>query len=135
MSDVFLFKVFTPAGLQLEASVTSVNLPSSAGEIGVLPHHTRYTGLVGNGVLEYAAVEGRPRKIVVSGGFCTFTGDVFTVLADSVDLPEKLAGKSYATEKDSLLKVVQSESTHDPKWIVASEQLRRIEAIERLTVN
>jgi F0F1-type ATP synthase epsilon subunit len=49
----FRLKIFTPAGLVLEDSAREVKLPTEAGEIGILPQHARYCGILGNGQMEY----------------------------------------------------------------------------------
>ena len=84
MADTFKIHVLTPAGKVLEDETTSVILPTVDGEIGVLPHHTRYTGIVGEGTLKYDKVGGGSESVQIKGGFVTFTNDTLTVLADSV---------------------------------------------------
>lgn len=83
--DSFALKVLTPAGVALSESVTSVTLPGSDGEVGILPGHCRYVGLLGTGSLKYVpAGQGSPKSIVVSEGSCQFEGNALTVLADEV---------------------------------------------------
>lgn len=84
MADSFKLRIYTPAGLLHEDVVTSVTLPSSNGEIGVLPRHCKYTGVLGSGNLNYTTPAGDKKKITLSGGFCTFNTDTLEVLADSV---------------------------------------------------
>lgn len=91
-AERFTLKVFTPAGLLLEEQVSSVKLPSADGQIGVLPRHTRYSGLVGSGVLEFVpAAGGTTRSVSVSGGVSQFADDVLTLLADSATLTGSLS--------------------------------------------
>jgi F-type H+-transporting ATPase subunit epsilon len=84
-SNVFKLKILTPQGAVLDASVQSATVPLADGEIGVLPGHARHMGLLGNGTLSYITADGAATKgaVQISGGFCTFSGDVLTVLADS----------------------------------------------------
>ena len=81
-ANSYKLKVYSPAGLVLEEEVKSVTLPSSNGEIGVLPGHTKYVGLLGSGELRCDTVSGEPKKLKISGGFCNFSGNVFNVLSD-----------------------------------------------------
>ena len=86
-SEKINLKVYTPAGLILETSAAAVTLPSSEGEIGILPHHTRYVGLLGVGTLEYLDPDSSVRhSFKVSNGFCNFVNENLVVLADSVEM-------------------------------------------------
>jgi|GEM_PF-1580785 len=84
----FELKVFTPVGLALEASVTAVSLWTSDGQIGILPNHAKYMGLLGTGTLEF--VNDTPSKektrVQVAGGFCSFANNTLSILADSVEV-------------------------------------------------
>ena len=84
MADSFKLRIYTPAGLLHEEVVTAVTLPSSTGEIGVLPKHCKYTGVLGSGNLNYTLPSGDKKKITLAGGFCTFNMDTLEVLADAV---------------------------------------------------
>ena len=85
MADAkFRLRVFTPAGLILDEETESVKLPAADGEIGVLPQHTKYSGLLGEGTLEFTSGAG-VRRITVSGGLTQFAHNTLTVLADKVE--------------------------------------------------
>ena len=87
-SGNFKIKVLTPSGLLLSEETDSVKLPSSDGEIGILPQHTKYSGVLGTGTLEYTvaggAANGTVRKLVLDCGLIQFDVDTLTVLADTV---------------------------------------------------
>ena len=85
--DIFNLKIYTPSGLELEAEVKSVNLTTSVGEIGILPMHTRYVGVLGEGRLQYTeSKSGETKNLIVSGGFCNFINENLLVLADRNDV-------------------------------------------------
>jgi F-type H+-transporting ATPase subunit epsilon len=131
-SETFQLKVFTPAGLELETQVQEVLLPSSNGEIGVLPHHAKYIGLLGTGILEYLDAAGKSRRIVVSGGFCNFVNEQLVILADSVDQAESVNRETYAQDRPALSKMVLEMSGDDPKVVYARQALARMDAIDHL---
>ena len=86
-AESFELKVFTPVGLALEATVTSVTLQGSDGQLGILPGHANYLGLLGTGPLEYTvAGTSGSKRIGIEGGFCTFASNTLSVLADSADV-------------------------------------------------
>ncbi len=133
MTTDFTLKIFTPAGLILEESVSSITLPSSKGEIGILSAHTSYAGLVGIGVLRYTSANGaQEKKLVVSGGFATFENDIFTVLADAVDLPDKLHAGISKEKPEDLRKIVETTSMFEPEWQIAADKLKRLESLQGL---
>ena len=133
MADSFNLRILTPAGTQYQGAVSSVKLVTADGEIGILPGHVKYVGLLGTGVMEFTPVTGTAAlKAVVSGGFCRYAGETLEVLADTVDLPETIDRANYAKRRAEFEKIVNSESLDSPDWIAAKEQLSRIEAIEGL---
>ena len=136
MAESFSIKIFTPAGLLLEATVSSATIPTSQGEVGILPQHVRYAATLGTGILQYTLVSGgQSKKLVVSGGFCSFADDVLTVLADTVDLPESVDRASYANDRAGLNKVLQGGDSTDPQWLAAQQKLARIEALDQLVMH
>ena len=83
----YKLKILTPVGVVLEEEqVVSANLTSSDGEIGILPGHVKYTGLLGTGQLKYTTSSNKQGKVSISEGFCKFSDDVLTVLADKASL-------------------------------------------------
>ena len=133
MSDSFQLKVYTPTGLLVDELVDSLTLPTVDGEIGVLPHHVKYTGLLGVGALRFTGLKsGQTQRLVISGGFCSFADGIFTVLADSGDRLESIARASYDKERAELNKVVQLGDSLSPEFQLAQEKLARIEAIDKL---
>lgn len=132
-TDSFHLKIVTPEGLALDEQVSSVTLPSSQGEIGILPQHIDYNGLLGVGLLTYSKVGASTvGKAVVSGGFCQFGDGTLTILADSADLAESVDPSKYAIDRAELQKVIEQEDTQSQKWQLAKERLARIEAIDRI---
>ena len=131
----FSIRIVTPIGVATEDTASEAKLPTAMGEIGILPHHTRYTGILGTGILEYKPLGGGgPARRVVSGGFCSFTDNVLTILADSYDSRESIGdARQLEAEKQTLAKVLQEGNTYDAEWSRAREKLLRIEAIESLT--
>jgi len=133
MSDKEFIRVFTPAGLLFEEEIRSVRLPSAAGEIGILPGHARYTGLLGTGIMQYEIFEtGQTVSCVVSGGFCNDSEDVLTILADSVDFPDSVDRENYDSERKNLMQIIETSNSEEPRWKDAKSRLNRIEALDDL---
>ena len=130
-TENFTLKIYTPAGLILEETVSTAIAPGFDGQIGLLPGHVRYTGCLGTGVLELTEAKGgATRKVALAGGFCTFVEDTMTVLADWATLPDEVNKSTYAVEREKLAGVVRESSSWEPAWDTAREKLARIEAID-----
>lgn len=129
----FTFKVFSGRGLEVEETVRSVNVPSQVGELGFLPNHCEYVGLLAAGIVDYISDGSAKRgRCIVAGGVCTFRDNVLTLLADTVDLPENIDRGTYATGLTELKVKRDQLSLNDPEWEVVNEQINRISAISTL---
>jgi F0F1-type ATP synthase epsilon subunit len=79
----FKFLVITPSGVALEESADEVYLKTSSGEIGFLPNHCDYAGLVSAGSLKYRV--GNTQKIMtISEGSATFKNGCLELLVETV---------------------------------------------------
>lgn len=138
MADSFRLKLYTPAGVAFEGDVLDVTVPVSDGtvthgEIGILPNHAKYTGLLGTGLIEYRLKEGSERKrAVISGGFCSFSNNTLAVLSDSIDTTESVDPDRYSTEREALRSFVAGSDGYSDEWAIAAAKLARIDAIEKL---
>jgi F-type H+-transporting ATPase subunit epsilon len=135
-AELFNLKVFTPAGLVFEDKASSVTMISQNGEIGVLPQHIKYNGLLGTGVFQYIqASASKAKRLVVSEGFATFNDDELVILADYVLLPEDINTETYAKDRASLQAKVDTLSALDPEWQTSRDALSLIEAIDLLAAH
>lgn len=121
------YRLLSPAGLVSEGTATEVVLPGIDGEVGVLPEHTHYVGLLGVGILRVSN-SGREEKFVLSGGFATIRNNVLEILADSVDNSSVLS--SLKSEEASIKEILQNSVVDSPEWTAASNKLKRIAALE-----
>jgi len=79
--EYFNLNVYTPGGVLLKESTSEVTMPTAMGEIGVLPGHAPYTGILADGRLSYVSSVSK-KSISVSGGFASFSSGTLNVLAD-----------------------------------------------------
>jgi F-type H+-transporting ATPase subunit epsilon len=121
------YRLLSPAGLVCEGTATEVVLPGIDGEVGVLPEHTHYVGLLGVGILRIST-SGQDEKFVISGGFATIRNNVLEILADSVDDLSVLP--LLKAEESSLREIIQNSVVDSPEWISANTKLKRIAALE-----
>ncbi|MCB0328669.1 MAG: ATP synthase F1 subunit epsilon [Bdellovibrionales bacterium] len=136
MADTFTLRVCTPKGIFLEQEVSEVTIPSELGEIGILPGHTSYTGLLGVGVLQYVEATGKSAKrLVVAGGFISHQNNSLLILTDVADSSETVDRDGYAGERKELQKYIETERTDTLDWQRAKASLQRVEAIDELISN
>ena len=89
MPEPLQLEVVTPERLLVREEVESVQAPGEAGYLGILPGHAAFVGLLGTGVLDYAAGGGR-RYLAVSGGFIEVLPGHVRVLADVAERAEDI---------------------------------------------
>ncbi len=132
-ADNFGVKIYTPSGLVGEYQAAAVTLPTAVGEICVLPQHTKYVGVLGTGILEVQSYKSSEKiRVVISGGFCTFANDSFSILVDSVDFADKVDKSKFPSAREKLEHTLSVGDTQDPEWQKARTELTRIEAVEQL---
>ena len=135
MSDgTFQLKVFSGRGLEVEAMVSDVTVPSESGELGFLPNHCDYVGLIATGITQYTdATDASAKKCLISGGICTFSNNVLTLLADTVDKAEELTSVKVSDDELALLEAeLEQLSLYDPAWELLSQKVARLQALKSL---
>jgi F0F1-type ATP synthase epsilon subunit len=134
MADqTFQLKVFSGRGLEIEAAVISVTIPTENGEIGVLADHCEYVGLLSTGLVSYTvSADGPAKRCLVSGGLCTFKSNVLTLLADTVDNPDALDTTPLNQDISLLRTQLETLSLFDPEWEALSQKVARFEALQQL---
>jgi F-type H+-transporting ATPase subunit epsilon len=128
----FKLRVYTPQGLVLDSEATSVSMPGIDGEIGILPDHTQYTGVLAAGVLQYESDRVKSAKLVVAGGFASFQANELVILADAVDFEEQVGKIQVDGELKALEVKLGTLSSFDAEWPAIQQRIRRLEAIRTL---
>jgi F-type H+-transporting ATPase subunit epsilon len=85
-------ELVTPNARVWRGDVRSVTIPAAKGDMGVLPGHAPYLGLLNEGrVTARPATRGqRLLTFNVTGGFAEVLPDSVTILADSAELPSSI---------------------------------------------
>lgn len=102
------FRVISQESQILEAEVDSITIPTSSGEITVLPGHQPLFSEVEPGYLTYR-IDEKESSMVVSEGFIDFgLGDKVTVMVDSGvlarDLSIEKAEEAIRNAQETMLK-------------------------------
>mgnify|MGYP006272008193 CR=1 FL=1 len=130
----FQLKVFSGRGLEVEAKVSTASVPSESGELGFLENHCDYVGLISTGITQYTdSTDNVTKKCIVSGGIITFSNNVLTLLADTVDLPEEIGSVKVSGDEVALMEAeLEQLSLFDPAWEALSQKVARINAIKSM---
>ena len=86
--------------VRLPADVTSVVLPTKAGQMEILPGHSPLLALLGTGVLSFSA-GGKAVNLMVSGGFAEVADGTVRVMTELASLAEEV---DKAAEQEALTK-------------------------------
>ena len=85
MSATFQLSILTPEHSVFEGPVEYVEVPGSAGYLGVLAHHAALVTGLAQGSLTVRVAGGQTQRWLVSGGFFEVSNNRATVLADGVE--------------------------------------------------
>ena len=80
----FNLKIATPERIVLQEQVDQVSIPTTTGEITVLPNHLPLITQISSGDI-VAIIDGEHVPMAVVGGVAHVTGDAVVVLADFAD--------------------------------------------------
>ena len=94
-------RIVTPTRILVDAEVSEVRAPGTAGQIGVLPQHVTFLGQMDIGVVSYVE-NGKARNVVVRGGYVEVVNDVVTILADDAELAAETDTAGARAEADRL---------------------------------
>ncbi len=84
------FEIATPERVVFQKDIRQVTVPTTSGEITVLPDHIPLISVLKPGVLEIVSGEKDLEIISVSGGFIEVLKDKIVILADTAERAEEL---------------------------------------------
>src|SRR4029079_6187960 len=82
-------EIVTPERQFFSATVDSVQVPGSEGELGVLPHHAPLVSTLGVGELRFRK-DGAEESFAIVGGFLQVRPDKVVVLAETADMASEI---------------------------------------------
>jgi F-type H+-transporting ATPase subunit epsilon len=119
------FKIVTPERTVLEDTVDQITLPTTDGEVTILPNHRSYIASLKTG--ELMVKKGKEETFIyVSGGFIEFHNNELVVLADAAERAEEIDLKIAEEAKKRAEEIKQQKITLDD-----TEYARVAAAIER----
>jgi F-type H+-transporting ATPase subunit epsilon len=102
----FKLDIYSPNGVVTKGlECTELLVPTTLGEINVLPGHTHVLSQVSSGILEAKQQAGSSRHFHMTAGLCKVLGDTVTILsttsedAEQIDLERARAAKAKAQSR------------------------------------
>jgi F-type H+-transporting ATPase subunit epsilon len=121
-------EIVTPEKKVLDESVDSVTVPTTTGEIGVLPNHAPLISALKSGILTYTT-KGSTDRLVVSGGFVEVSTDQVSVLTDVAERADEIDTDAARAEKDAAEKALAASNTGSVEEFESErERLERAQA-------
>lgn len=85
----FLLEIYSPEGIIFKDTINEALLPTSSGQIGILPHHAPIFTKLEEG--EILVKKGKEEIMIgITGGFLQVSNNIVTVLADYAVRAENL---------------------------------------------
>jgi len=84
------FEIATPERVVLKDEIFQVTVPTTEGDITILPKHSPLVSILKPGVLELKKIDGSIEIISVSGGFVEVLLNKTIILADTAERAEEI---------------------------------------------
>lgn len=107
------FEIATPERVLLKEDILSVSVPTTSGEVTILPDHIPLISILKPGVLEIRLLNGETSLMSVSGGFLEVLENKIVILADTAEKAEELDEQRIKDARLKAIEMRQSEKFKD----------------------
>lgn len=122
------FKIVTPERILLDTEVDSVTLPTTMGQISILPHHIPLVANLDYGEIKYK-IDNRENFFAVSAGIVQVKGgDQIVVLADSAEFGHEIDLQRAEEAKEAARKLMAEVRKDQKSYADAAAWLERNQA-------
>jgi F-type H+-transporting ATPase subunit epsilon len=119
-------KLVTPERVLFQEEASSVTLPTSEGEITVLPKHEDLVAVLKPGVAKLVRPDGTIEDVAVSGGFIQIANNLVTVLADTAERGEELTIDAIKQAQERAAELMkQTKFADDTSYASAAAAMER----------
>lgn len=127
--------VTTPERIVLESEVSSVNVPTVDGEIGLLPDHIPLVSLLAPGELRAITTAGEEQIMAVSGGFIEVRDNAVVILADTAEKAEEIDETRAQAAREKAQQLMAERATDDVGFADAqaamAKELARLKVVRK----
>ncbi len=107
------FEITTPERVLLKEEILSVSVPTTSGEVTILPDHIPLISILKPGVLEIRLLTGEIILVSVSGGFLEVLKNKIVILADTAEKAEELDEQRIKDARQKAEEMRKSEKFKD----------------------
>jgi len=120
------FELTTPERVAVRAKIRQVSIPTTEGEITVLPDHLPLVAPIRAGELRLVDEKGEETILAVSGGFVTVhPGNRLAILADTAERAEELDFKLIEEAVKRAEEVLKEKIDDEERYADATAHLAR----------
>ncbi len=120
-------EIVTPERKVFDETVDAVTIPTTNGEIGILPNHAPLISTLKPGILTYSN-HGTNERMVVAGGFVEVSANKVSILADVAEKADEVNTEAARAERESSEKVLSAWSGTEDEFEVERERLEKAQA-------
>jgi len=133
---IIKFEIVTPERTVLKQDILQITVPTTSGEITILPDHIPLVSVLQSGVIEVKRADNIIEIMSVSGGFIEVMKDKVVILADTAERAEELDEKRIEearTKAEELKKTTKNADDVEFTKISAKleKELARFRAINK----
>lgn len=130
------FEIVTPERVVSKQDILQVSVPTTSGEITVLPDHIPLVSILRPGVIETKKLDGSSEIMAVSGGFIEVMKDKVVILADTAEKAEELDEERIRQAQERAEKMKQEAKNVDDVQFTAiaskiEKELARLRAVSK----
>lgn len=120
-------EIVTPEKRVFDETVDAVTIPTTNGEIGILPNHAPLISSLKSGILTYSN-RGATERMVISGGFVEVSANKVSIMADVAERAEEINAEAARAERESAEKVLSAWSGTEDQFEAEKERLEKAQA-------
>jgi len=130
------FEIVTPERVVLKQEILQITVPTTSGEITVLPDHIPLVSVLKPGVIEIKLSNNSSEIISVSGGFIEVMKDKVVILADTAERAAELDEERIRQAQQRAEKLKEEARNVDDVQFAAvaaklEKELARLRAVNR----
>jgi F-type H+-transporting ATPase subunit epsilon len=135
-SKTIKFEIVTPDKAVLEREILQVSIPTTSGEITVLPGHIPLVSVISSGVIEVRLSDNSLEIFAISGGFLEVSQGKVIILADTAERAEELDEERIKAAQERAEKLKEEARNVDDVQFAAvaaklEKELARLRAVSR----
>ena len=130
------FEIVTPERVVLSQEILQITVPTTSGEITVLPDHIPLVSVIRPGVVELKLADNSSEIISISGGFLEVMQDKVVILADTAERAAELDEDRIKAAQERAEKLKEEARNVDDVQFAAvaaklEKELARLRAVSR----